>query len=272
MFVHSFGAPLPPPNPAKWCIPLEFLLKDLKQNCEHSAKTANKHSQNCRNQEKGVFRRGLFQSVAPFLAVALRVLNALLGPYHLGIFSSWAWHWLLQQPPLLKPPLPPGVQRRSFKTGVLGGMCFLFASGKEKEQTQGTLAWIAFSETPVPNTPRPRKRSVTKGLCTRCQAHVARHVPFHFQTPKGDPQERDPMHSHTRPNKCRCSEDLLGTLFRAMEFLLFRARGTRRNQMTTRRWHLDSLDSTQVGRVLGKVLKPCETSRDAYQDTIIRHR
>ena len=42
----------------------------------------------------------------PLFAVALWVPNVyiLLGPMFLGILFSWAWHWMLQKPPFLKPP------------------------------------------------------------------------------------------------------------------------------------------------------------------------
>ena len=39
------------------------------------------------NQEKGVFRRGVFAKCAPLLAVPLWVPNVLLGPISLGIFG-----------------------------------------------------------------------------------------------------------------------------------------------------------------------------------------
>ena len=49
MFVHNFHATEPPPSqPTKWWI---FYEKDLKQNCEHSAKIANKPSNTCEQTE-----------------------------------------------------------------------------------------------------------------------------------------------------------------------------------------------------------------------------
>ena len=50
MFVHNFGAP-PSPNSKVVDFLLNFHYKALKQNCEHSAKTANKPSQNCEQTE-----------------------------------------------------------------------------------------------------------------------------------------------------------------------------------------------------------------------------
>ena len=45
IFVHNFvPLDLTPPNQQSDGFPLEFLLKGLKQNCEHSAKIANKPS------------------------------------------------------------------------------------------------------------------------------------------------------------------------------------------------------------------------------------
>ena len=52
IYVHKFLHQLtPPPNQQSYGFPLESLLKDLKQNCEHSAKIANKHSKNCEQTE-----------------------------------------------------------------------------------------------------------------------------------------------------------------------------------------------------------------------------
>ena len=62
------------------------------------------------------------------------------------------------------------------------------------------------------------------------------------------------MHNNTRSNKCRFSEEHLGTPLWAIEFLFFRAEGTRR-KMTTRRRHLDSLESKC--RLISKTLIFC---------------
>ena len=53
MFVHNFLCPLtpPPPNQQREGFPLDFLLKVPQQNCEHSAKIANKPSKNCEQTE-----------------------------------------------------------------------------------------------------------------------------------------------------------------------------------------------------------------------------
>ena len=52
-----------------------------------------------------------------------------------------------------------------------------------------------------------------------------------------------PVHSNTtRPKKCRFSEEPLRAPLWAMEFPFFCAEGTRRGKMTTRRWHLESID------------------------------
>ena len=45
MFVSLYS---PRPNQQSDGFPLEFVSKDLKQNCEQSAKIANKRSQNCK--------------------------------------------------------------------------------------------------------------------------------------------------------------------------------------------------------------------------------
>ena len=53
IFVHNFCAPCPPPLPTSKVMDflLNFCSKGLKQNCEHSAKIANKPSKNCEQTE-----------------------------------------------------------------------------------------------------------------------------------------------------------------------------------------------------------------------------
>ena len=52
IYVHDFGAPLPsPPNQQSDGFHLEFVLKDLKQNREQSAKIASEPWQNCQQTE-----------------------------------------------------------------------------------------------------------------------------------------------------------------------------------------------------------------------------
>ena len=68
-FVHKFlftiFVPLnpPPPNQQSDGFPLDFLLKDPKQNCEHSAKIANKPSKNCEQTE--LWTKGRFWFTEP---------------------------------------------------------------------------------------------------------------------------------------------------------------------------------------------------------------
>ena len=87
MFVHNFCAPLvslpPPPTSKVMDFLLNFYEKDLKQNCEHSAKIANKPSKNCEQTE--LWTNGRFWKVS-----ILRIFYwfvqffLILGPFRAG--------------------------------------------------------------------------------------------------------------------------------------------------------------------------------------------
>ena len=75
------------------------------------------------------------------------------------------------------------------------------------------------------------------------QFYVYRGVPSElpFAPARNDTCAVTPCTAIQGQNKCCFSEEPLGTPLWAMEFLFFRAKGTRQ-KMTTQRWHLNSLD------------------------------